>query len=44
MVSLPVRQAATKSRFVWPDALIAALFAAYSALHWLAVLVSPAEV
>jgi hypothetical protein len=44
MDSFPDLQAATKSRFVWPAAFIAALLAAYSALHWLEVLVSPAEV
>jgi len=38
----PARQAATNARFVCPEALIAALFAAYSASHWLAVLIAPA--
>src|SRR5271163_1748025 len=33
IVSVPERHAATKARFVCPLALIAALFAAYSALH-----------
>jgi hypothetical protein len=37
MVSLPARHAATNERFVCPDARIAALLAAYSSLHWLAV-------
>jgi hypothetical protein len=37
MNSPPTRQAATKSFLVWPAALIATLFAAYSALHSLAV-------
>jgi hypothetical protein len=35
---VPARHPATNSRFVWPDALIAALLAAYSALHSLALL------
>ena len=42
IVSLPARQAATNARFVCPEALIAALFAAYSASHWLAVFIAAA--
>ena len=36
--AVPARHPATNSRFVWPDALIAALLAEYSSLHSLAVL------
>jgi hypothetical protein len=42
MVSVPERHAETKSRFVCPAALIAALFAAYSALHCATVLLPAA--
>src|SRR5579863_3884173 len=44
IVSVPARQAAMKSFFFWPDALIASLFAEYSALHSLALLPLAASV
>src|SRR5208337_2590239 len=44
IVSLPARQEATNACFVYPEALTAALFAAYSASHWLAVFIVAAGI